>query len=195
MSEFKEIQWSSAADKIAIHHNYDHQPVISWHDSAMHVVDDFTKVSPLEITENTLVSDAEQKLRNANRRYACIKNQNGEMTGLLALRELHGRKATQLSTVNQTGWRELAVKELMLPLLALPQVKLESLTKAKVGDAAATLKASGRDFLLVINNGEVCGVVSSLRIAELTGESVNVYHLPSTFAEIISAINHHQVID
>ena len=141
MSEFKEIQWSSAADKIAIHHNYDHQPVISWHDSAMNVVDDFTIVSPLEITENTLV------------------------------------------------------KELMLPLLALPQVKLESLTKAKVGDAAATLKASGRDFLLVINNGEVCGVVSSLRIAELTGESVNVYHLPSTFAEIISAINHHEVID
>lgn len=195
MSEFKEIQWSSAADKIAIHHNDEHQPLISWHDSAMHVVDDFTKVSPLEIKESTLVSDAEQKLRGANHRYACIKNQSDEMTGLLALRELHGRKATQLSTVKQIGWRELAVKELMLPLAALPQVKLEDLEKAKVGDAAATLKASGRDFLLVINDGEVCGVVSSLRIAELTGESVNVYHLPSTFAEIISAINHHEVID
>ncbi|WP_417441951.1 hypothetical protein [Idiomarina sp.] len=195
MSEFKEIQWSSAADKIAIHHNYERQPLISWHDSAMHVVDDFTKVSPLEIKESTLVSDAEQKLRGANRRYACIKNQSDEMTGLLALRELHGRKATQLSTVKQIGWRELAVKELMLPLIALPQVKLEDLKKAKIGDAAATLKASGRDFLLVINDGEVCGVVSSLRIAELTGESVNVYHLPSTFAEIISAINHHEVID
>ncbi|WP_322406147.1 hypothetical protein U0358_09965 [Idiomarina sp. PL1-037] len=195
MSEFKEIQWSSAADKIAIHHNYGHQPLISWHDSAMHVVDDFTKVSPLEITESTQVSDAEQKLRGANQRYACIKNQSNEMTGLLALRELHGRKATQLSTVKQIGWRELVVKELMLPLIILPQVKLEDLKKAKIGDAAATLKASGRDFLLVINDREVCGVVSSLRIAELTGESVNVYHLPSTFAEIISAINHHEVID
>lgn len=195
MSEFKEIQWSSAADKIAIHHNYEHQPLISWHDSAMHVVDDFTKISPLEIRESTQVSDAEQKLRNANRRYACIKNQSDEMTGLLALRELHGRKATQLSTVKQVGWRELTVKELMLPLIALPQIKLEDLKKAKIGDAAATLKASGRDFLLVINDGEVIGVVSSLRIAELTGESVNVYHLPSTFAEIISAINHHEVID
>jgi len=166
MSEFKEIQWSSAADKIAIHHNYEHQPLISWHDSATHVVDDFTKVSPLEIKESTLVSDAEQKLRNANLRYACIKNQSDEMTGLLALRELHGRKATQLSTVKQIGWRELAVKELMLPLVALPQVRLEDLKKAKIGDAAATLKASGRDFLLVINDGEVCGVVASLRIAE-----------------------------
>ena len=195
MSEFKEIQWSSAANTIAIHHNYDHQPLVSWHDSAKQVVDDFTKMSPLELRESTLVDDAEQKLRGASRRYACIKNPNGEMTGLLALRELHGRKATQLSAVKRVRWHELAVKELMLPLAALPQVKLEDLEKAKVGDAAATLKASGRDFLLVINKGEISGVISSLKIAELTGESVNVYHLPSTFAEIISAINHHEIID
>ncbi|MDV6327270.1 hypothetical protein Q5L94_04310 [Idiomarina sp. Sol25] len=195
MSEFKEIQWSSAADKIAIHHADKSNKTLSWHDDALHVMDDFKTLSAVELPESTLVSDAESAIRGASCRYACVENSSHQMTGLLALRELHGRKATQMTTRTQTNWKELTVKELMMPLSALPQVQLSDLKKSRIGDVAATLKASGRDFLVVINEEEVFGVVSSLKVAELTGESVNVFHLPSTFAEIISVVKHKEAIE
>ncbi|MDV6315849.1 hypothetical protein [Idiomarina sp. HP20-50] len=195
MSEFKEIQWSSTAEKIAIHHSHHSNETLSWHDNALHVMDDFKTLSAVELSEGTLVSDAESAIKGAASRYACVKNRSEQMIGLLALRELHGRKATQVATRTQTNWRELSVKDLMIPLSALPQVQLSDLKKARIGDAAATLKASGRDFLVVINQDEVYGVVSSLKVAELTGESVNVFHLPSTFAEIISVVNHKEAIE
>lgn len=195
MNEFKEIQWSCAAEKIAIHHADKSREILSWHDDALRVMDHFKTLSTVELPESTLVSNAESAIRQAASRYACVKNSSDQMTGLLALRELHGRKATQVTTRTQTNWKELTVKELMMPLSALPQVELNDLRKSRIGDAAATLKASGRDFLVVINQQEVYGVVSSLRVAELTGESINVFHLPSTFAEIISAVNHKEVMD
>lgn len=195
MSEFKEIQWSPAADKIAIHHADKSEKTLSWHDGALHVMDDFKTLSAVELPESTLVSDAESAIRRAACRYACVKNSSHHMIGLLALRELHGRKATQVTTRTQTNWKELTVKELMTPLSALPQVQLSDLKKSRIGDVAATLKASGRDFLVVVDEGEVFGVVSSLKVAELTGESVNVFHLPSTFAEIISVVNHKEAIE
>ncbi|RUO64829.1 hypothetical protein [Idiomarina ramblicola] len=195
MSEFKEIQWSSAADKVAIHHASQSSDTLSWHDNALHVMDDFKTLSAVELPESTLVSDAESAMSKTARRYACVKDSSDKMIGLVALRELHGRKATQVATRTQTNWKELTVKELMMPLSALPQVELSNLRKSRIGDVAATLKASGRDFLIVINQEEVFGVISSLRIAQLTGESVNVFHLPSSFAEILSAVNHKEVID
>jgi len=195
MSEFKEIQWSSAADKVAIHKASESGGTFSWHDNALNVMDDFKMLSAVELPQNTLVSEAESAFQKTSSRYACIKDSSDNMIGLLALRELHGRKATQIATRTQTSWKELTVKELMMPLSALPQVELTALRKSRIGDAAATLKASGRDFLIVINQQEVFGVVSSLRIAQLTGESINVFHLPSSFAEIISAVNHKEVID
>jgi hypothetical protein len=195
MSNFKEIQWSSEEDSIAIHHANPSSSTLSWHDNAAHILDDFNAQPPVELLESTLVSDAESSMKQAASRYACIKNNSGQMIGLLALRELHGRKATQVTTSTQTNWKELSVKDLMLPLAVLPQVQLHDLQNARIGDVAATLKASGRDFLVAVHQHEVCGVVSSLKVAERTGESVNVFHLPSTFAEIISAVNRKETIE
>lgn len=195
MSNFKEIQWSSQEDKIAIHHADSASSTLSWHDNAALILDDFKSHPPVELLESTLVSDAESAMKQALSRYACIKNSNAQMIGLLALRELHGRKATQVTTSTQTNWKELSVKDLMLPLSVLPQVQLHDLQNARIGDVAATLKASGRDFLVVVQQHEVCGVVSSLKVAERTGESINVFHLPSTFAEIISAVSNKEVVD
>ncbi|KPD23210.1 CBS domain-containing protein [Idiomarina zobellii] len=195
MSNFKEIQWSSKEDSALIHHRFEGLKKLSWHDSALHVMDNFDMSVPVELSENTFISDAELALKQRSSRYACIQNNDKRMTGLLALRDLHGRKATQLVTSTQTHWGELTSKDLMTPLSSLPQVQLSDVQKSKIGDAAATLKSSGKDFLVVVNNNEVYGVISSLKIAELTGESINVFHLPSTFAEIISVVNHKEMID
>lgn len=195
MSEFKEIQWSSGEDSASIHHRLNNTVKFGWHDKALHVMDSFDVSTPVELCESTLIRDAEETLKKHSSRYACIQNSNSQMTGLLALRDLHGRKATQLVTNTRTHWRELTAKDLMTPLSALPQVQLLDVKRSKIGDAAATLKSSGKDFLIVINNNEIYGVISSLKIAELTGESVNIFHLPSTFAEMISAVSHKELID
>ncbi|ASG65245.1 hypothetical protein [Idiomarina piscisalsi] len=195
MNEFKEIQWSSDEDKAMLHSRSQDNETASWTDNALRVMDDFDVSSPVQLSESTTLMDAEKSMRKQSQRYACIHNRNSQIIGLLALRELHGRKATQTTTSTQTFWEELTAKDLMTPLSALPQVSLKDVQKSRIGDAAATLKSSGRDFIVVISDGEVYGIISSLKIAELTGESVNVFHLPSTFAEIISAVTHKELID
>ncbi|PYE31800.1 CBS domain protein [Idiomarina fontislapidosi] len=195
MTEFKSLKSVSHGDAVTLSSQARDPFVCDWHANALHVFDDFERHDPLLLRATTSLDRAEQLMHSAKVRYACVVNNNEQIIGLVALREFHSRHAMQVSQSTQLPWAELTVGDLMRKLDELPQAEYKQLQKARIGDAAATLKSAGRDFLLVFESGSIRGVVSSLRIAQVTGESVNIYHSASTFAEIISAVNHSHLND
>lgn len=195
MTHFKPIQSVEARAELSPLVNQKPAIRLSWHDSASHVMDDFEAHEPVLLRESTNLKVAEQLMNVAGQRYACVVNQNNSIIGLVALREFHGRKAMQLGLQNGVPWFDVSVAELMKPIQSLPQIDYPHLTSARIGDAAATLKGKSQDFIIVRDGDSVRGVVSSLRIAEVTGESVNIYHSASTFAEILSVVNHSEMTE
>ncbi|RUO81269.1 hypothetical protein CWI84_00465 [Idiomarina tyrosinivorans] len=195
MSEFHTLSWSAVAEAYPMVVDDVTPDRIDWHELGERVIDDFTRKAPLQVRDNTTLGKAETLLKTAKARYACVLNSNDELIGVVALRDFHSRKAVQLGQQTHTPWHDVLVSELMTPLRQLPQVEVSRARRARIGDLAATLQASGRDFIVLHNDGKVAGLVSSLRIAQLTGESVNVYHTASSFAEILTAVNHSDTRD
>lgn len=168
---------------------------LSWYANASAVFDDFQEHKPVTVRASSSLNETEALLASAGQRYACVSNAQGNIVGLVALREFYGRRAMQCAIQAQVPRGDVAVQELMLPLSQLPQIDSTMLRQARIGDAAATLKTRGYDFIVVKEGDTLRGVISSLRIAEVTGESVNVYHSASTFAEIMTAVSHSELVD
>jgi hypothetical protein len=73
---------------------------------------------------------------------------------------------------------------------------LEDVFKAKVGDILATLKASGRQHAMVVEEAAdgtqtVRGLFSATQIARQLGVKVNTAEVAKVFAEIEAAVSAH----
>lgn len=195
MSQFKAIPSDHISPELGTAATQKELTKVSWYEPAKAVFDDFKEHEPIIVDASDTLAKTESLLNHSGQRYACVSNSRGNICGLVALREFYGRRAMQLALQAQVPRGEVCVSELMVSLAQLPQIELRLLSQARIGDAAATLKTRGYDFL-AIKEGEILrGVISSLRIAEVTGESVNVYHSASTFAEIMTAVSHGELID
>lgn len=197
MASFHSLRWSAVAEQpkvAAIDASSNKQKRLDWHQSVQWVVDDFTKHQPVQLSLGSTVVDAERGLNTNGRRYACVLDANEHLIGILAARELHSRRSIALANALQRPWAELTVEDLMIPVSKLPQISSDDLTIARIGDAAATMQQTGADYLLVHKEGAVIGLISSLGIAELTGESVKLYHRASSFSEIVHAVNHTEAL-
>lgn len=194
MTQFKAIPSDHISPELKPR-TYNQPNKLSWHAPASAVFDDFQQYQPVVVRASTSLNHTEALLASAGQRYACVSNSQGNIVGLVALREFYGRRAMQCALQAQVPRSEVAVQALMLPLAQLPQIDLRVLVNARIGDAAATLKTRGYDFIVVKEGDTLRGVISSLRIAQVTGESVNIYHSASTFAEIMTAVSHSELVD
>ena len=195
MNQFKAIPSDHMSPELGTENTQQEFSHASWHAPATAVFDDFRQHEPVIVDADTSLAKTESLLHKSGQRYACVGNTKGNIIGSVALREFYGRRAMQLALQAQIPRAEVSVSALMVNLAQLPQIEYRLLNQARIGDAAATLKTRGYDFL-VIKEGEILrGVISSLRIAEVTGESVNIYHSASTFAEIMTAVSHGELMD
>lgn len=168
---------------------------LSWNASALEVLVDFRSVKTLEIHESVELARAEDLIDVAKVRYANVVNGDGELVGILPKQELHGRTAINKAAELRVPHANLTIDYLMVPVAKLPIVSRKQLINAKIGDVVATLHRSAQDYLLVHQEGEIIGVVPSLRIVELTGESVQVRQHASSFVDIMNAVRHREMVD
>ena len=195
MTQFKAIPSDHLSPELGTQSAFQENVKLGWHAPASAVFDDFQQNNPVIVSANTSLAETESLLQHAAQRYACVSNAQGNIIGLVALREFYGRRAMQMALQAQVPLREVAVQDLMIPIAQLPQIDIRALRHARIGDAAATLKTKGYDFIVVKDGQTLSGIISSLKIAEITGESVNIYHSASTFAEIMTAVSHAELVD
>jgi signal-transduction protein with cAMP-binding, CBS, and nucleotidyltransferase domain len=195
MSQYTSLSWSAVHGQLKMGRHDSATHKLNWNDSALLVLDDFTKHAPLHIQTDTELAAVDALLSSSPLRYACVLNRQDELVGVVAARDLHGRRSVQIAHELQLPWGEVAVSYLMKPVASLPLITRDQLKQAAIGDAVATLQKSGKDFLLVHQHGDIQGVVAALGIVEKTGESVNVQHHASSFAEIMHAVKHCEEVD
>lgn len=167
---------------------------LTWHHAASAVLEKFQQQS-LVLSESTRLPEAEERLNQTGNRYVCILDAQKNLSGLLLTRELHSRHTGALSSALQLPWSQIELRHVMIPITQLPVIEQHQVQQARIGDIAATMQAAGKDFVLVEDQGELVGFIASLRILELTGESVRLYPRATTFAEVFTALKHPEITD
>ena len=91
---------------------------------------------------------------------------------------------------------DILVRDVMTVQQELEVSKLEDVQKARVGDILATLKASGRQHAMVVEENAdgsqiVRGLFSATQIARQLGITVKTAEVAKVFAEIEAAVSAH----
>ncbi|RUO31447.1 hypothetical protein CWE12_00125 [Aliidiomarina sedimenti] len=194
MSHYTSLSWAAMPAQLPLA-KLNARTKLSWNEPARMVLDNFSDQDPLHVHTSTKLKHADAIMDGAGARYICVFDHQQRLTGVLALRDLHGRQAVRLAKELSIAHDDLSVDYLMKPISQLPLITYQQLERARIGDVVATLQKSGQDFLLVQEEGQIVGLVSSLNIVERTGESVQVRHHVESFVDILHAIKHSDDIE
>ena len=193
MSQFSSLRWThSTAVDTAVVPVLKKAPseLLSWHDNAVLVANSLLEHAPIHVHTSTKLKHVDAILDGAGQRFALVLDASDRFVGIVAARDLFGRKSIKAAHDLGVAHGELNVEHLMQPLQQLPIITMGQLQRSRIGDVVATLQKSGRDFLLVQQEGQWVALVASLTIVERTGESVQIHHHASSFAEIMYAVQH-----
>lgn len=190
MSEFHTLQWNQVSAEQCLSVAKPKPPLLDWYQSATHVIERVESSQLLMLPMSLGVVEAEKILNQSERRYAMVVDAEQQIVGVILTREIHGRQSHVIANLLQVSWQELTVGYLMTPIQRLPAISLQQTMTAKIGDIAATIQDAGSDFLLIMNETELYGVVVSLKILAVTGESVRLYPKATSFADVFNVIKH-----
>lgn len=172
-----------------------------WHDSpvtldspALAVMTDLTQVKAATTDPASSLLQAEQAMVYLGVRMLFVLSQMPRLEGLITSTDLHGDKPMRV--VNQRGIRhdDLCVADVMTPLSMLDALDMDVMRTARVSNLIATLKAQGRNHLLVIGDGpgarQVRGVISRTQIERQLGMSIEIADVAGNFAELGQLLSH-----
>jgi len=125
--------------------------LVHFHDPAMLVLTDFSRVFPVTITADRPIDYALQKMKNSGIRLLIVVNRKHHMTGLISADKIMG--------------------------------------DARVGHIVATLHQLEQKYLLVVDNGVVCGLFSASQISKQLGRNIHDEETPAhSLAEMVHSI-------
>lgn len=195
MATFHALDWHHAEAGVSVPTTpVKTAPQLNWHHAATAALEHFQQQA-LVLSESTRLPEAEERINQTGHRYVGILDAEKNLSGILLARELHSRHTGALSSALQLPWRQIEVRHVMVPITQLPVIERRQLATARIGDIAATMQAAAKDFVLVEDEGQLVGFIASLRILELTGESVRLYPRANTFAEVFTALKHPEITE
>ena len=161
---------------------------------AIDVMTDLKLVAAATIDSETLVDVANQAMIARGVRSLLVLDATTTLVGLLTARDILGERPMQV--VRDRGLRhdEIRVKDIMTPGSAIEVLQMNDVLRAKVGQILETLKQSGRQHALVVDQDTVTGrqmvrgVFSASQIARQLGIPMQTTEVARTFAEIEAVI-------
>ena len=158
---------------------------------------DLRQVTPVTIASFATIQQATQTMIAYGVRALFVVDDQRRVLGLITSTDILGEKPMQFSQQRGIRHDEVLVRDIMTPEERLEAIDLDVVLHARVGDIAATLKQSGRQHALVVNESAektggggqmVCGIFSLTQIARQLGIALEMGAIGHTFAEIESAI-------
>lgn len=161
---------------------------------AIDVMTDLKLVAAATIDSETLVDVANQAMIARGVRSLLVLDATATLVGLITARDILGERPMQV--VRDRGLRhdEIRVKDIMTPGAAIEVLQMTDVLRAKVGQILETLKQSGRQHALVVDQDTVSGrqmvrgVFSASQIARQLGIPMQTAEVARTFAEIEAVI-------
>jgi signal-transduction protein with cAMP-binding, CBS, and nucleotidyltransferase domain len=164
---------------------------VNLNSAAIEIMTDFHHTPAITIDSDVNIDDANAKMISFGIRSLIVINSKGQVVGIVTASDILGEKPMRV--LQQRGGRhqDITVHDVMTASDQLFFVHYNDLLKAKVGQVLKTLRQSGRQHTLVLEelegNEVVRGIVSAAQIARQLG--VAYYNdVARTFAEIENAL-------
>ena len=168
-------------------------PQLSLEDSAETVITDFTHTRPYSINATATLAQVSDKMTAAGVRMLFIIDQRGLLQGLITLTDLEGEKPILYIQQHGGNRDEILAQDIMTPLEQIEALEHDEAARSSIGDIVETLKAAGRQHMLVKRDLEdgtamISGLISASRVEKKLGISIELSHKAQSFAELERAL-------
>lgn len=162
--------------------------------SALEVMTDLRFVPAAVILDAVDVETATQKMIARGVRALLVIDASDDVIGVLTARDLMGERLPEVQRATGKHIAEIKVREIMTGHDKIEVLPLDEVLHAHVGDIVETLKHSGRQHALVVEDDELTGkshirgIFSATQIARQLGIPLHQQELAYTFAQIDGGI-------
>lgn len=165
-------------------------------DPAISVMTDLRSVSVVNVRARTSLDKANAKMIRYGVRTLLVLDDADKVVGFLTATDVMGEKPVRF--LQQVGGThaDIMVSDVMTVQSELEVLNLVDVLKAKVGNILVTLKASGRQHAMVVEENAdgsqtVRGLFSATQIARQLGLQIKTAEIANIFAEIEAAVGTH----
>lgn len=157
---------------------------------AIEVMTDLRQVAAATIHAGAPLARANREMIARGVRLLLVVDATGAIEGLISASDVLGEKAVNLLERRGGSHGGLTVADLMVPRAEIEVLEIGSVMRAEVGHVVATLKESGRQHALVVDNDRVTGeeyvrgIFSATQIGRQLGVPIVMFEVANTFAQI-----------
>ncbi len=160
---------------------------------AVEVMTDLRRVAAVTTAPDALIDDANQAMISHGVRALIVVDGQRRIAGIVTATDILGEKPMQLTHERGVRHAEILVRDIMTPAARLEVIDLSAVLNARVGDMLATLKRSGRQHALAVDQASggrqmVRGIFSTTQIARQLDLAPSPPETGHSFAEIEAAI-------
>jgi CBS domain containing-hemolysin-like protein len=162
-------------------------------DSAARVYTDFSLTRPFSVSATTPIDQVNEKMIACGVRLLFVTEGDAVLQGLVTYSDLFGDKPVRYIQAHGGTRNEILAQDIMTPLAQLEALHRSDVAKSRVGDIVETIKAAGRQHMLVSELGEngdqtITGLFSSTHIEKLLGVKIELSARAQTFSELERAL-------
>jgi len=163
--------------------------------SALEVMTDLRFIPAGTVSANLDLDTATQKMIARGVRSLLVTDDLDDVIGIITARDVLGDRPVNVMQARAIQYTDIRVRDIMTADEHIEVLDLEDVLHARVGDIVETLKHSGRQHALVVEEESfsgkktIRGIFSASQIARQLGVGVQTNALSDTFAGIDSAMS------
>ncbi|MCP4596737.1 CBS domain-containing protein [Neptuniibacter sp.] len=167
----------------------------SLHSPAIDTLTDFTKTKPVTVQESMPIEEALEYMKSQHVRMLFVLDNHDNFAGIVTAADVSGRKVMAFMQRDGVSRDQVQVRHIMLGKLHIRALTYEQIKDAKVGDVMLTLKGSGDQHVVVVDQStagvlRIRGVISASDISRRLKIGFEVMYEAKTFAEIEKIVSH-----
>lgn len=156
---------------------------------AIDVMTDLRQMHAAVIVPHVSIDAANAYMMQRGVRSLLVLNRDRALAGLITATDILGEKPLRIIEERRLKHHDILVSDIMTPLNLLDAIPIDDVRHAKVGHVIASLRNSGRQHTLVIDNNtpgeaQVCGIFSISQIEKQLGALIESTNVAKSFAEI-----------
>jgi CBS-domain-containing membrane protein len=159
-------------------------------DPAFSVMTDLREVAAATTTPDESIGQAHAQMIRRGVRLLFVLDPQKAVAGCITATDLLGEKPMRFMQSHGVSHAEIQVADIMTPAEMLDALPLMDVAQMRVGHIVATMKATGRQHLLVAEDGgqRIRGLFSASQVARQLGIEVQTMEVAQTFADIEAAL-------
>ncbi len=164
---------------------------------ALGVMTDFSETRPVTIEETGGLNDALEYMKSQHVRLLLALNGQGHFSGIVTAADIAGDKPMAVMETHGMSRDQVQIRHIMLRKENIRALTYEQIQQSRIGDVMLTLKGSGDQHALVVDESyagvkRLRGLISASDISRLLKIRFDVMYEVKSFAEIERVITQGQ---